>query len=151
MNHFAILRTHIQFILPSALFSCPQSPLQLTADAPITSAVITLNAVDQDTGLGGKITYAILDIAGSILSQHNEANHCANDSYGTFRIDEHTGTLRVARSLAARCRYNVTVRAMDHGIPPLFSVISIEIETGNRNATEFRGPTTTAVVSQEGL
>lgn len=133
------------------LFSYLQSPLQLTADAPIASAVITLTALDKDIGLRGKISYAVLEIAGSILSEQNNALHCTNDSYGTFTIDEHTGTLRVARSLAGWCRYNVTVRAMDHGNPSLFGVISVVIETGSRNATELRAPTTTAVIKQEGL
>ena len=133
----------------SKLFSFPQSSLQVTADASISSPVITLTADDPDTGLGGKVTYTVLDIAGS--SEDSEAFHCTNESYGTFKIDEHTGTLRIARSLAARCVYKVTIRAMDHGSPPLFSIISVEIETGSINTTDLGIPTTIAIVSQEGL
>ena len=138
------------FIYINASVSSLQSSLQLPADAPITTAVVTLTAVDMDTGLGGKITYAVSDIVGSNLSEYNEAFHCKNEPHGTFEIDEKTGTLRVARSLAARCLYKVTVQAMDHGSPPLFSVIFVQIETGSRNASEFRAPTTISVISQEG-
>lgn len=127
-----------------------QSSIQLVADAAVNSAVITLTAVDKDSGLRGKVAYAVLDIVGSILSQHGEALHCTGNLNGSFKIDHYTGTLRVARSLAARCLYNVTVRAMDHGIPPLFSVISVQIETGRRDTGELRAPTTISVVSKEG-
>ncbi|XP_078376106.1 uncharacterized protein LOC144659523 [Oculina patagonica] len=128
-----------------------QSSLQLTADASITSAVITLTADDPDTGLGGKVSYTVLNITGFISPEDSEAFHCINESYGTFKIDEHTGTLRVARSLAARCVYTVTIRAMDHGSPPQFSIISVEIKTGSRNATVLGTPTTIAIVSQEDI
>ena len=131
------------------LFPPYQSSLQLTADASISSAVITLTADDPDSGLGGQVTYTVLSIAGSISSEHSDAFRCINESNGTFRIDVYTGTLRIARALAALCVYKVTIRAMDHGSPPLYSVISIEIETGN--ATDLGIPTTIAVVSQEGL
>ena len=83
---------------------------------------------------------------GSILSDHNEAFQCA-DSSGTFEIEEHTGTLRVTRALVVWCQYNVTIRALDHGNPPLFSIISIQIETWGRNATELRAPATVEVMS----
>ena len=83
------------------------------------------------------------------MSEQSDAFRCINESEGTFRIDEYTGTLRVARTLAALCVYKVTIRAMDHGTPPLYSIVSIEIETGN--ATDLGIPTTIAIVSQEGL
>lgn len=97
------------------------------------------------------MTYTVLNITGSIISQNSEAFQCANETYGAFKIDEHTGTLRVARTLAASCVYRVTIRAVDHGSPPLFSIISVEIETGRRNTTDLGIPTTIAIVSQEGL
>ena len=83
--------------------------------------------------------------------KHVNALECANASPGTFKFVDDTGTLRVAEQLAAMCRYNVTVRATDHGNPPLFSLTSVVIETGERNAVELKGPTTIEVVSQEGM
>ena len=150
-NHTAILpyRSLLIIVMHCKLSYPSQSSLQLEADASISSAVITLTADDPDSGLGGKVNYTILGIAGSILSEHSDAFRCMNESNGTFRIDEYTGTLRVARTLAALCVYKVTIRAMDHGCPPLYSVVSIEIETGN--ATDLGIPTTIAIVSQEGL
>ena len=140
---------HNYVLMYCKLFYPSQSSLQLAADASLSSAVITLTADDPDSGLGGKVNYTVLGIAGSISSEHSDAFHCINESNGTFRIDEYTGTLRVARKLAALCVYKVTIRAMDYGSPPLYSVISIEIETGN--ATDLGVPTTIAIVSQEGL
>ena len=150
-NHTATLsyRSLLIIALYFKLFSLSQSSIHLTADASISSAVITLTADDPDSGSGGKVNYSILSITGSISSEHSSAFRCINESNGTFRIDEYTGTLRVARTLASLCVYKVTIRAMDHGSPPLYSVISIEIETGN--ATDLGIPTTIAIVSQEGL
>lgn len=138
-------------VINSKIFSCLQSPIHISEDMSIASELITLTAADPDTRLRGKVTYTILDIAGASVSNDEEAFHCINESYGTFRINSYTGTLRVARKLAARCVYNVTVRAMDHGSPPLFSIISLLIETGNGNATALGIPTITAIVSQEGM
>ena len=155
LNIPVILPVSFNFLLiicnRQQMFSCLQSPIQLTADVSIASKLITLTADDPDTRLGGQVTYTILDIAGASYSHNSEAIHCINESYGTFTIDEHTGTLSVAKKLAARCVYNVTVRAMDHGNPPLFSIISLVIETGSGNATALGIPTTIAIVSQEGM
>jgi len=116
LPHYFIAQFLI-IVMYCKLFSPSQSSHQLTADASISSAVITLTADDPDSRLGGKVNYTVLSISGSILSEHSNAFHCINESNGTFRIDEYTGTLRVARTLAALCVYNVTIRAMDHGNP----------------------------------
>ncbi|XP_015755978.1 PREDICTED: cadherin-23-like [Acropora digitifera] len=123
--------------------------INLRADSPVSSAVITLNAVDHDLGVSGKISYSVEAISTTPVFDHINALECANASPGTFKFDDDTGTLRVAELLAAMCRYNVTVRAMDHGNPPLFSLTSVVIETGERNAVELKGPTGINVVSEE--
>ena len=128
-----------------------QSPVNLRADSPVSSAVITLTAVDHDLGVGGKISYSVEVISATPVLEHMNALECTREPSGTFRFDDDTGTLRVAELLAAMCRYNVTVRAMDNGNPPLFSLTSVVIETGERNAVKLKGPTTIEVVSQEGM
>ena len=128
-----------------------QLSINLRADSPVSSAVITLTAVDHDLGVGGKISYIVEAISTRPVFDHINALECANASPGTFKFDDDTGILRVAELLAAMCRYNVTVRAMDHGNPPLFSLTSVVIETGERNAVELKGPTTIQVVSEEGM
>ena len=138
-------------VINNKIFSCLQSPIHISEDLSIASKLITLTAADPDTSLRGKVTYSIIDIAGKSVSNGKEAFHCNKESHGTFRINLYTGTLSVARKLAARCVYNVTVRAMDHGSPPLFSIISLLIETGSGNATAVGIPTTIAIVSKEGM
>ena len=128
-----------------------QLPINLLADSTVSSAVITLTAVDHDLGVGGKISYSVEMISTTPVIEHVNALECANASPGTFKFVDDTGTLRVAEQLAAMCRYNVTVRATDHGNPSLFSLTSVVIETGERNAVELKGPTTIEVVSQEGM
>ncbi|XP_042241862.1 fat-like cadherin-related tumor suppressor homolog [Homarus americanus] len=81
-------------------------------DLPLGAVVATLLATDQDLGVGGQLKY-------SLVSGHEDS----------FRMDEETGVVRLARSLDYETRqsYNVTIRAQDGGFPPLEAYASLFI------------------------
>ena len=84
--------------------------VDIPEDLPIGAVVATLQATDQDMGVGGQLTY-------SLMSEHEDI----------FRIDSQTGVVRLAESLDFETRqsYNVTVRALDGGIPSLYAEASL--------------------------
>ncbi|XP_071532452.1 fat-like cadherin-related tumor suppressor homolog isoform X3 [Panulirus ornatus] len=81
-------------------------------DLPLGAVVATLQATDQDLGVGGKLKY-------TLISGHGDA----------FRVDEQTGVVRLSSSLDFETRqsYNVTVRAQDGGSPSLEAYASLFI------------------------
>ncbi|KAK8746410.1 hypothetical protein OTU49_017007 [Cherax quadricarinatus] len=81
-------------------------------DLPLGAVVATLQATDQDQGVGGLIRY-------SLVSGHGDA----------FRVDEETGVVRLSAPLDFETRqsYNVSVRAQDGGSPSLEARASLFI------------------------
>ncbi|XP_064099968.1 fat-like cadherin-related tumor suppressor homolog isoform X2 [Macrobrachium nipponense] len=82
-------------------------------DLPLGAVVATLRATDRDLGLGGQISYSLLDSHSNV-----------------FRIDEETGVVRIASALDYETQpsYNLTIRAQDKGSPPLESLASLFVQ-----------------------
>nr|XP_045591384.1 fat-like cadherin-related tumor suppressor homolog [Procambarus clarkii] len=92
-------------------------------DLPLGAVVATLQATDQDMGMGGQIKY-------SLVSGHGDA----------FRVDEETGVVRLSTPLDFETRqtYNVSVRAQDGGSPSLEAHASLFIRV--HDVDENLGP-----------
>uniref|UniRef100_A0AAV2MLZ1 Cadherin domain-containing protein n=1 Tax=Knipowitschia caucasica TaxID=637954 RepID=A0AAV2MLZ1_KNICA len=86
--------------------------VKVPEDVPVGTLLVWLESVDLDLGSGGQVTY-------------NLKNN------GIFHLDSKTGALTLERELDFERRpfYNLTVRAVDHGLPrSLSSSCFVEIE-----------------------
>ena len=108
-------------IVPVNLFSpifVGQYNATVREDAPVTTPLLTLVAVDSDLGTAGELLYSIT---------------AGND--GTFDLDRTSGSLTLASSLdfEARTVYSLTVTATDLGIPPRSSEVNVYIQVADFN------------------
>lgn len=75
-----------------------------------------------------------------------------NNHLGQFEINEKTGIVRLKRPLDRETEsdYNLTVQAIDHGVPPLSSTVllSITVLDVNDNPPEFMNKIMYAAVSE---
>lgn len=75
-----------------------------------------------------------------------------NNHLGQFEINEKTGIVRLKRALDRESEsfYNLTVQAMDHGVPPLSSTVllSVTVLDVNDNPPEFTNKIMYATVSE---
>lgn len=88
--------------------------IKIPEDVPIGTVLVWLESVDLDLGSGGLVTYNL-----------------KNTENGIFHLDSTTGALLLERELdfERRPSYNLTVRAVDHGLPrSLSSSCFVEIE-----------------------
>ncbi|XP_012717208.2 protocadherin Fat 2 [Fundulus heteroclitus] len=87
--------------------------IKVAEDVPVGTLLVWVESVDLDLGSGGLVTYNL------------------NTEREIFRLDSSTGALTLERELdfERRRAYNLTVRAVDHGLPrSLSSSCFVEIE-----------------------
>ncbi|XP_038151327.1 protocadherin Fat 2 [Cyprinodon tularosa] len=88
--------------------------IKVAEDVPVGTLLVWVESVDLDIGSGGLVTYNLKNTEG-----------------GIFHLDSSTGALTLERELdfERRPAYNLTVRAVDHGLPrSLSSSCFVEIE-----------------------
>ncbi|XP_061832499.1 protocadherin Fat 2 [Nerophis lumbriciformis] len=88
--------------------------VKVPEDIPVSTLLVWVESVDLDLGSGGLVTYNL-----------------KNTESGIFHLDPSTGALTLERELdfERRSSYNLTVRAVDHGLPrSLSSSCFVEIE-----------------------
>lgn len=75
-----------------------------------------------------------------------------NNHLGQFEINDKTGIVRLKRPLdrESESYYNLTVQAMDHGVPPLSSTVllSVTVLDVNDNPPEFTNKILYSAVSE---
>ncbi|XP_072296133.1 protocadherin Fat 2 [Eucyclogobius newberryi] len=95
-------------------FSPKVYKIKVPEDIPVGTLLTWLESVDLDLGNGGRVTYNL-----------------KNTENGIFHLDSTNGALTLERELdfERRPSYNLTVRAVDHGLPrSLSSSCHVEIE-----------------------
>ncbi|KAM3866939.1 protocadherin Fat 2 [Diretmus argenteus] len=98
--------------------------IKVPEDVPVGTLLVWVESVDLDLGSGGLITYNLKNTEG-----------------GIFHLDPTTGSLTLERELdfERRPSYNLTVRAVDHGLPrSLSSSCFVEIEVLDVNENVHR-------------
>ena len=98
--------------------------IKVAEDLPLGALLLWVESVDSDLGGGGLVTYNLKNTEG-----------------GSFRLDSSTGALTLERELdfERRRSYNLTVRAVDHGLPrSLSSSCFVEIEVLDVNENLHR-------------
>ncbi|XP_034038208.1 protocadherin Fat 2 isoform X2 [Thalassophryne amazonica] len=88
--------------------------IKVPEDVPVGTLLVWVDSVDLDLDSGGLVTYNL-----------------KNTESGIFYVDSYTGALTLERELdfERRPSYNLTVRAVDHGLPrSLSSSCFVEIE-----------------------
>lgn len=96
----------------------------ISEDAPIGTIVTKMHATDDDIGVNRKVHYFLMNSA---------------DRY--FTMDEETGIITLAKPLDRETQevYNLTIKAVDQGIPQLWSraILTVQILDVNDNPPEF--------------
>uniref|UniRef100_A0A667YH43 FAT atypical cadherin 2 n=1 Tax=Myripristis murdjan TaxID=586833 RepID=A0A667YH43_9TELE len=98
--------------------------IKVPEDVPVATVLVWVESVDLDLGSGGLITYNL-----------------KNTENGVFHIDPSTGVLTLEKELDFERwpSYNLTVRAVDHGLPrSLSSSCFVEIEVLDVNENLHR-------------
>ncbi|XP_074530998.1 protocadherin Fat 2 isoform X2 [Halichoeres trimaculatus] len=98
--------------------------VKVPEDLPVGSNLVWVESVDLDLGSGGLVTYNLKNTEG-----------------GIFHLDSSTGALTLERELDFERRplYNLTVRAVDHGLPhSLSSSCFVEIQVLDVNENLHR-------------
>ncbi|XP_077465395.1 protocadherin Fat 2 [Stigmatopora argus] len=95
--------------------------VKVPEDVPIGTLLVWLESVDSDQGAGGRVTYNL-----------------KNTENGIFHLDSSTGALTLEKELdfERRAWYNLTVRALDHGLPRSLSsscLVQIQVLDVNEN------------------
>lgn len=82
----------------------------------VGTSVVQISAEDADTGLNGRIRYA--------LAENPSGNHTGAD--GSFVVDPTSGVIRTNRMLDREsvAKYQLEALAIDRGSPPLSSSVS---------------------------
>lgn len=105
-------------------FSETSHKATIAEDAPVNTVLIKMHATDPDLGLSRRIKYSFVDSAD-----------------GHFTIDDTEGVVSLARPLDREVRdsFTLTVRAQDHGVPPLSSttLLTVLVADVNDNPPEF--------------
>lgn len=98
--------------------------IKVPEDLPVGTLLLWVESVDPDLGSGGLVTYNLKNTEG-----------------GIFHLDSSTGGLTLERELDFERRplYNLTVRAVDHGLPrSLSSSCFVEIQVLDVNENLHR-------------
>ncbi|XP_041845892.1 protocadherin Fat 2 [Melanotaenia boesemani] len=98
--------------------------IKVAEDVPVGILLVWVESMDLDLGSGGLVTYNLKNTEG-----------------GIFHLDSSTGALTLERELdfERRPSYNLTVRAVDHGLPrSLSSSCFVEIEVLDVNENLHR-------------
>lgn len=110
--------------------------IKVAEDVPVGTLLVWVETVDLDSGSGGFVTYNLKNTEG-----------------GIFHLDPSTGALTLERELdfERRPAYNLTVRAVDHGLPrSLSSSCFVEVEVLDVNENLHR-PVFTEFVYEAGV
>ncbi|KAI3352117.1 hypothetical protein L3Q82_020262 [Scortum barcoo] len=110
--------------------------IKVPEDVPVGTLLVWVESVDLDLGSGGLVTYNLKNAEG-----------------GIFNLDSSTGALTLERELDFERRpiYNLTVRAVDHGLPrSLSSSCFVEIQVLDVNENLHR-PVFTEFVYEAGV
>ena len=98
--------------------------IKVPEDVPVGTHLVWVESVDLDLGIGGLVTYNL-----------------KNTESGIFHLDPFTGALTLEKELdfERRPSYNLTVRAVDHGLPrSLSSSCFVEIQVLDVNENVHR-------------
>lgn len=98
--------------------------IKVPEDLPVGTLLLWVESLDLDLAGGGVVTYNLKNTEG-----------------GSFRLDSSTGALTLERELdfERRRSYNLTVRAVDHGLPrSLSSSCFVEVEVLDVNENLHR-------------
>lgn len=98
--------------------------IKVPEDVPVGTLLVWVESIDLDLGSGGLVTYNLKNTEG-----------------GLFHLDPSTGALTLERELdfERRPSYNLTVRAVDHGLPrSLSSSCFVEIQVLDVNENLHR-------------
>ncbi|XP_044219548.1 protocadherin Fat 2 isoform X3 [Thunnus albacares] len=98
--------------------------IKVPEDVPVGTLLVWVESVDLDLGSGGLVSYNLKNTEG-----------------GIFHLDSSTGALTLERELdfERRPSYNLTIRAVDHGLPrSLSSSCFVEIEVLDVNENLHR-------------
>ncbi|XP_029020487.2 LOW QUALITY PROTEIN: protocadherin Fat 2 [Betta splendens] len=98
--------------------------IKVPEDVPVGTLLVWVETIDLDLGSGGLVTYNLKNTEG-----------------GIFHLDSSTGALTLERELdfENRSSYNLTVRAVDHGLPrSLSSSCFVEIQVLDVNENLHR-------------
>lgn len=98
--------------------------IKVLEDLPVGTLLLWVQSLDLDLASGGLVTYNLKNTEG-----------------GTFRLDSSTGALTLERELdfERRASYNLTVRAVDHGLPrSLSSSCFVEVQVLDVNENLHR-------------
>lgn len=95
-------------------FSSNTRLVKIMEDWPVGGVVTQALAKDDDLGVGGVVRYSLMD----------------GDEHSDFAIDEVSGVVRVKKELdyEKTSIYNLTIRARDLGMPPLFTDSFLVVE-----------------------
>nr|XP_057914890.1 protocadherin Fat 2 [Doryrhamphus excisus] len=98
--------------------------VKVPEDVPVGTLLVWVESVDLDVGSGGLVTYNL-----------------KNTESGIFQLDASTGALTLEKELdfERRPSYNLTIRAVDHGLPRSLSsscFVEIEVLDVNENLHE---------------
>lgn len=110
--------------------------VKVPEDVPVGTLLVWVESVDLDLGSGGLVSYNL-----------------KNTESGIFHLDSSTGALTLERELdfERRSSYNLTIRAVDHGLPrSLSSSCFVEIEVLDVNENLHR-PVFTEFVYDAGV
>ncbi|KAK0136431.1 Protocadherin Fat 2 [Merluccius polli] len=98
--------------------------IKVPEDVPVGTVLVWVDSIDLDRGSGGLITYNL-----------------KNTESGIFNLDASTGSLMLEKELdfERRPSYNLTIRAVDHGLPrSLSSSCFVEIQVLDVNENLHR-------------
>ncbi|XP_075712358.1 protocadherin gamma-C5-like isoform X21 [Rhinoderma darwinii] len=102
--------------------------ISLKENAQLNTLVIRLNATDKDDGSNGEVSYTFEDISSEDISN-------------VFSLEHKTGDIRLKGPLdfEKHHSYEISVKAVDHGIPEMegHCVIQVDIEDVNDNSPEI--------------
>uniref|UniRef100_A0A1A8UWT2 FAT tumor suppressor homolog 2 n=1 Tax=Nothobranchius furzeri TaxID=105023 RepID=A0A1A8UWT2_NOTFU len=110
--------------------------IKVPEDVPVGALLVWVESIDLDSGSGGLVTYNLQNTEG-----------------GIFHLDSSTGALTLERELdfERRPTYNLTIRAVDHGLPrSLSSSCYVEIEVLDVNENLHK-PVFTEFVYETGV
>ncbi|XP_067133004.1 protocadherin-like wing polarity protein stan isoform X2 [Centruroides vittatus] len=117
------------------IFTVPRYVTSISEDVLVGTSVVQVSAPDPDIGLNGQVRY-----------------HLNSDPESTFSIDPTAGVIRTEKLLDREsvAMYQLVVRAMDRGSPPLSSTVSvtIQVQDVNDNPPSFNTDRITLFVSE---
>lgn len=117
------------------IFIMPYRSVSLPEDVEMGSFVVRIKARDSDSGKNRKIKYILLD---------SSNNH--------FKISRETGIITLNKPLdrEQKASYNLTLKAVDLGTPPLSTILhfTINVQDINDNPPEFTSKQYYAIIPE---